>query len=193
MGLAKTFLAIGIAILFCVFIAYGVFVVYEPPKSYFEPNPCYEQFRCQDLFTKCKAEPDEGRPLPPRAGFDSCYNQVQSSAEYMTCMDQQETCEEEWKKGTMKYKHARNSFFVLLLIALAAIFGGTTLKKYEGIGSGFLGGGILLVLYSLIYTWEYWVTWHKYVKLVALGLVLAFLIYLGYKKIESHVKPKKKR
>ena len=73
------------------------------------------------------------------------------------------------------------------LIGLAAIIGGMSLKKLEGIGSGLLGGGILVVLWSLGYSWRYWSEFNEYVKLALLGLVLAVLIYFGYKKIEKRL------
>lgn len=44
MSLAKTFLAIGIAIIFALFIGYGLYVVYESP-SYKDYEGNYEEFK----------------------------------------------------------------------------------------------------------------------------------------------------
>ncbi|MEK6950505.1 MAG: hypothetical protein AABX13_02170 [Nanoarchaeota archaeon] len=78
-----------------------------------------------------------------------------------------------------------------MIISIAAIVSGTYYRKLEGIGSGFIGGGVLVILWSLMYTWSYWLTWPKYIKVIALGMVLALLIYLGYTRIEGKLKAKK--
>jgi hypothetical protein len=72
----------------------------------------------------------------------------------------------------------------LFIIALAAIIAGILLRL-ESISAGFITGGVLIMMWSLIYTAEYWLQWNKYVKLTALGIVLVILVYLGYRKIEK--------
>jgi hypothetical protein len=136
MRLAKTFLAIGIAVIFAVFIGYGLYVIYEHPKY----GDCY--------------------------GAD-CYEDF----------------------GTRQYEYYRNSFFILIIIGTIALVAGILLSKMEGIGSGLMGGGILVILWSLAHTWEYWSSFNKYLKLGALGIVLIILIYLGYRKLERKETP----
>ena len=91
-------------------------------------------------------------------------------------------------KTTEKYKHSRNSFYVLVSISIISIVAGILLSGLEGLGSGFIGGGVLIVIWSLIYTAEYWIRLNKYVKLIALGIILVILVVLGYKKIEKKLK-----
>jgi len=137
MRLAKTFLAIGIAVIFAVFIGYGLYVIYEPPK-----------------YGDCYGELD-------------CYRNLE----------------------TRQHEYSRNSFFILIIIGTITLVAGILLSKMEGIGSGLMGGGILVILWSLAHTWEYWSTFNKYVKLIVLGVVLVILIYLGYKKLEKKSTP----
>jgi len=181
MGLAKTFLAVGISIIFVVFIAYGLYVVYEPPKYNYEKNTCYEQYKCGSFFEKCNKI--------NRSDFgifdDNCYRNVETNPEYIKCRENFDKCNEEYKKTTERYKNARNSFYILIVIGVMSIIAGMNLNKYEGIGSGFIGGGVLVVLWSLIYTWEYVLTINRYIKLIILGLILVLLVYLGYKRIEK--------
>jgi len=48
MKLAKSFLAIGIAIIFAVFVAYGYYTIYEPPGHVStNSSECYKTYNCQ--------------------------------------------------------------------------------------------------------------------------------------------------
>lgn len=188
MGLAKTFLAIGISVVFAVFIAYGLFVVYEPPH-----NTCWEDFNCGKLTAVCYGEDPETYekvarrvPIIEDEAARECVQNITKTQEYKQCLQDQEQCNEEHE--AKEYIHARNSFFVLAIIAIAVLLAGLYLSYLEGIGSGFLGGGVLLILWSLIYTQAFWTEWNKYVKLFALFVVLVILIYVGYKKIEQKTK-----
>jgi len=163
MKLARTFLAIGIAIIFAIFISYGLDVIYDQPDVPYDQTP---HRLCSDLVPKSES----GRTTWT----------TESREAYDNCLDEK-------SKENELYLHARNSFYILNLIGLAAIIGGMSLKKLEGIGSGLLGGGILVVLWSLGYSWRYWSEFNEYVKLALLGLVLAVLIYFGYKKIEKRL------
>lgn len=161
MGLAKTFLAIGIAVLFVVFVAYALTVIYPSPSNAFEEyisnhGACNTQYRC-----------------------------TSGSTNDTNCAESRERCLEEKYRQSGLYAHDRNSFYILLAIGLLSVVTGIFLTNLEGIGSGLIGGGILTILWSLIYTWRYWFALGKYVKLIALGIILVVLIYLGYKKLDK--------
>ncbi len=161
MKLTKTFLAIGISIIFAIFISYGLTVIYEKPSTSYAESP---RGLCKDLIQKNE--------------FGHTTWTTESSEAYNNCLDEK-------NKESELYNYSRNSFYILNLIGLAAIIGGISLRKLEGIGSGLLGGGILVVLWSLGYTRSYWSEFNEYVKLALLGIVLVVLIYFGYKKIET--------
>ena len=197
MGLKQTALAIGIAIVFTVFIAYGLWVVYEPPKDYYEQSDCHKQYDCDGPIKACYPIPEkldeETRPTPvDYMESEDCASDLRSSSEYRQCIDLRDDCQDAWRKTTDNYSHARNSFFILFLIALGAIIVGMYLKM-ESISSGFITGGVFVLLWSLIYTADFWLTWNKYVKLIALGLVLVILVYLGWKKVEQKFTKAKKK
>lgn len=173
MGLAKTFLAIGIAVIFAVFVAYALYIIYEPPKSY-SYDDCSKTYDCQKQISDCQDQ--------------DCRSSVTQSAQYKSCLELRDNCKEEFQKQTPRYIHSRNSFYILIVIGIIAIITGIFLTGLEGISAGLMGGGVLVVLWSLVYTWEYWFTLNKYVKLIALAIVLAILIYFGYKKLENKLK-----
>ncbi|MBT4540122.1 hypothetical protein HOC35_01285 [Candidatus Woesearchaeota archaeon] len=191
MGLRKTFLAIGIAIIFALFIGYGLYVFYEMPKGSYGQD-CYEEFKCYDLSNCTKEVVVEDRmeneeqtmPVPVEAD-PFCHEKLYDSKEYQECEEKRDECRENALLVSPQYAHARFNFFALLIFAAIALIVGVYLKNLEGIGSGFIGGGILLILWSLPYTNLYWFNWNKYIKLAALGLILVLLIYLGYKKLEK--------
>jgi len=93
------------------------------------------------------------------------------------------------KKLTPQYKYFRNSFYILIMIGLATLILGVFLKKLDSIGSGLIGGGTLIILWSLIYTAQYWLTLGQYFKLLALAVVLLIMIAVAYKKMDKPDKP----
>ncbi|MEK6888684.1 MAG: hypothetical protein AABW80_01110 [Nanoarchaeota archaeon] len=194
MSLAKTFLAIGIAVLLTVFFSYGLYVVYEKPSyGYVDSSECYAQYGCENMVNKCYTNvstSDLGAPEKPREPSynQSCYNQVYASSEYQKCQEDQQKCVESKEITSDNYKHSRNSFYILIVIAILSIIAGSFFWNMEGIGSGIMGGGVLIVLWSLAYTTDYWTTLNKYFKLIAVGIVLILLIYLGYKKLEQKLR-----
>ncbi len=179
MKLVKTAFAIALAIIFVIFIAYGLYVVYEPPKYEADKSDC---INCYNLTEKCAVPINDTSKRDP-----NCFSKVYDSEEYQQCMQEYDACKDAYKKTTERYKNARNSFYILLAIGLITIVVGVLIKK-DAIGSGLIGGGVLVIIWSLIYTAEYWLQLNKYVKLSALGIVLVVLIYLGYKKIEKRIK-----
>ncbi|MBD3310572.1 hypothetical protein GF351_05110 [Candidatus Woesearchaeota archaeon] len=197
MGIAKTFLAIGIAVVFAVFVAYGLYVVYEPPKYQYESSDCYQNYDCEEMLEKCYPErnaTNQTAPMPIRVPYkNECIDEVQSSEEYIGCRIARDECEDEFLQTTARYKHSRNSFWILMFIGIAAIVAGMFLNHLEGIGSGIMAGGILVILWSLGYTAEYWFKLNKYIKLFMLGVVLVLLIYLGYKRLEDKLDGKDKK
>lgn len=181
MTLAKTFMAIGIAVIFAAFICYGVSVIYESPKghSYTSSNVCATSYPCQNQFESCNQLNHSS------SNSVECRKNVLESGEYKQCSENLSKCRNDAQKKTPQYFYSRNIFYILIILGILSIILGMFLLKFEGIGSGFIGGGVLIVLWAVASTYSYWVYFNKWVKLSALGLVLIVLIYLGYKKIEN--------
>ena len=190
MSLVKTVLALGIAVIFALFVSYGLYVIYEPPKyDYYSNSQCNQDYNCDKQLDSCFNQNSNTKDTPNYyQEVDECESKIRQSLEYKTCLESRDKCNEEFQKQTASYIYSRNSFYILFVIGIIAIIAGIFLTGLEGIGSGLIGGGILVVLWSLAYTWQYWISWSKYIKLIALGLVLLILIYLGYKRIESKLK-----
>ena len=182
MGLAKTFLAIGIAIILALFVGYGVSVVFESPRYSYEQSDCYTRFPCEKQIEECEMDATHNYTIP---SIKDCYREYTQTTEYRACQEQRDACEAAFQRTTVSYRNARTSFFVLAIIGIAAIIAGVMLSGLEGIGPGFMGGGVLIIIWTVLSTWQYWFSWSKYLKLLVLGIVLALLVYLGYKKLEK--------
>src|SRR5210317_736752 len=99
MGLKQTALAIGIAIVFTVFISYGLWALYEPPKHYYEKDECWQEFDCEKPIRECQeaqakemreeAEAEDIKPLTA-SRYDDCYNEYRGTPEYVKCMEEQD-------------------------------------------------------------------------------------------------------
>lgn len=183
LSLAKSVLALGIAVLFAVFIGYGYTVVYERPTylGNSKPNTCYAQYNCSEQCSKMAKTAEIGGQITS----PSLCTQVQmSSPEYIACQKLQKECLGEWKKQGPMYAYSRNSFYILGIISLASIIAGALLISLEGIGSGFILGGVLLLVWTLVYTASYWMLLNRPAKVILLGIGLVVLVYFGYKRID---------
>ena len=79
-------------------------------------------------------------------------------------------------------RYSSNMFIIFSIIGLLTTFIGISLSRIETVGSGIIGGGILTILSGIVIGWS---SMNEYVRILVLGSILAFLIYLAYKKIEK--------
>ncbi|MBT5342405.1 hypothetical protein HOL59_02360, partial [Candidatus Woesearchaeota archaeon] len=77
-------------------------------------------------------------------------------------------------------KHDKIVFIVSIIVGLMAIFTGVLLKK-DAASTGILSGGVLLIIYGTI---RYWQHANDTLKFILLGIVLAVLIWIAYKKLK---------
>lgn len=162
----KVIVAIAIALIFALFIGYGIEV--------FNPTPKYDDFCPQRIYeardeTSCAAaggvwqEDTSTGPKPVPPGY----------------CNQPKECYEGFDKAAAK--HDKMVFIIAVIFGLAGIVAGIILKK-ETVGVGLLIGGILTILYGTI---RYWQHANSTLKFILLGIVLAVLIWIGYKKLEK--------
>ena len=165
MKIKRMLVILGIAFIFALFVGYGIEV--------FDSSPKYEDFCSRDLFdikneSECLAQGGEWREdlgVPKSvdgAGFcgepKECYNQLNDARE----------------------KQSKTVFIVALVVGVLTVVLSFFLKKEE-VGAGLLGGSILLILYGTIRYWEFA---NNVIKFVLLGVALAVLIWIGYKKLK---------
>ncbi len=159
MDIKKKLVSIAIAIIFVLFVGYGIEVFYPGPDQTFTGRaPYMSQEACEEIGgTWSEVEKVEGG----MQGF----------------------CDEKaiWEKERQQRAgHDRIVFIIAAIVGIVAIITGIVLKT-EAVNSGILSGGILLVLYGTI---RYWDHANELLKFVWLGIVLGVLIWIGYKKLK---------
>ncbi len=92
--------------------------------------------------------------------------------------------EQRTRYSEVRDRWSRNVFFICLPIGLIALIVGIRLKV-QPVSGGFMAGGILTLIGGVGFYWEHL---EELAKFIALGIVLIFLIWLGYKKIGVRVK-----
>jgi len=177
--LKHTFLAVAIAIILVFFIGFGIATFYKEPQ--------YNDF-CDEF---------EGRPYPfPIKRGDSCtffepdqeikdqcknFGDVTPKYDQNGCVESYycETCNKEFRDIRENYN--RNVFIVATGLGIIILIIGFALK-IPSVSSGLMGGGILTLIYGTI---RYWSDLPDAGRFIILGLTLAILIWLGYKKISK--------
>ncbi len=192
-NLRKWALAIAIAIVFNLFINYGISLFYKAPQ--------YNDF--------CTGQ-GRGEPFPVKIGAPG--TQQNDCQAVPTSPALQESCNAQ--KGYIAYKYnatgcpnetycelcqkqfddvnqARNSniFIILLVAGIIAVVLGLTLKA-DAVSTGFLFGGLLSMVIAAIRTWG---QLQNIFKLAVIGAVLIILIWLGYKKTSESGTPKQRK
>jgi len=89
-----------------------------------------------------------------------------------------ETCRLEY--NTIRKTRDGNVFIALLIVSTIALVAGIMLKV-ESVSTGFLIAGILGLLIASMRYWEHLQNIYRF---LLLGVVLAILVWLGYKKVK---------
>jgi preprotein translocase subunit SecG len=164
-------LSVSIAIVFALFIGYGISTFYKSPKY---EEFCPDELSVKSYTTKVSCEkvggywtestyvcpPDETKPCEP--GY--CNTQF--------------TCSKNYDAKIAIYD--QNVFIICLILGLCAIIIGGIFLSVESVGSGLMGGGVLTVVYGTI---RYWGHAPDVLRFTILGIVLFVLIWMGYKKL----------
>jgi len=171
MNIKARIVSVAIAIIFALFIGYGIEV--------FFPTPEYQVY-CPDVYSlyseeECTAAGgvwiiDLNAPMKVKSTEESapagfCQNDMKCNDGYTSAATQ----------------HDRILFIIAVIFGLLSVIVGIILQK-EAVSSGLVGGGILLILYGTI---RYWQHANNILKFVLLGVVLGVLVWLAYKKLEK--------
>ena len=140
----KWLLAIGIAIIFTMFINHGVNTFYD--------NPDYLDYCDEEEFRSLKiGEVPQPKPID-----------IECKQNYQNARDVFE----------------KNAFIILIISGIIAVIAGV-LIQVESISYGLLIGGILNLFIATV---RYWSKLGEPLRFILLGIVLAILIYMAYKK-----------
>lgn len=203
MNIKRGLITIAIAVIFALFIGYGIEVFHDSPKQEeFCPN-VYDILNKEECETagglwrvqSCAASGivNEGPASDSESREETEVRAVKpvpaaASAAAQGYCETRSACYEDFQ--LIMSRHDKIVFIVAAIFGVLAIIAGMILKK-EGVNDGFVAGGILLILYGTI---RYWQHADDVLKFVLLGLVLGALVWIGYKKLDQRrdKKPDKK-
>ena len=162
--------SVAVAFLSVFFFAYAVQAVYPAPQyedfcgeRVVEPIIIDNAVDCEDSGGKWTGY---GREV--KGGFD----------EGGWC-DREFECREDYDEARKPYE--RNVFFANLIIGLIVLVVAFFLGL-EAVSSGLMGGAVMLIVYGSI---RYWGELSDVWRTLMLGVALAVLIWLGYKKLSD--------
>lgn len=183
-------LSIAIAIIFALFVGYGISTFYKSPQL----DDFCEDKSTMDINSKeeCKAVDGKWNPskVPKPANNQIQCNKISGNESNMTlnCQtleaeargwcDADFQCRQEYDDARSDYN--RNVFIITLFIGLIGLVAGGIFLKVESVSIGLMGGSLITIVYGVI---RYWGEAPDVLRLLILGIVLAVLIWAGYYKL----------
>ncbi len=178
-GLKKISLTVGIAVLFALFIGFTIDAFYEGPN--------YEDYCDNNYYSHEKpVMPTVDYTCPPLNYSQPVYEECIADKGYVAYETDDygcattaycETCQVDFDAANKVY--SRNLFFITAILGIAALLIGLMYISLEAIASGFMFGGILVLIYGTIRVFG---DLSKEMRVVVLGLELIILVYLGIRK-----------
>lgn len=195
----KTLMAIAIALVLVFFVGYGLHTFYKEPER---DDYCEERVGKGLYETKESCEAAGGKwsqvergPTPvklsPNQYLCSKSPSVKGEEFVFTCVTVEDVereegwcnpnyeCEEEYRAA--REPHNRISFIILLIIGIIVIVIATMVLKENAVSYGVLGGGILTIIYG---TMRFWGAISDIWRFIILGVALAVLITVAWKKLK---------
>ena len=165
-------LALAIAIIFVFFVGVGIKTFYDFKEEWDYCNLNYniDYSKVYDNEKSCNETRGKWVAVSAECPKEPCPKGYCDVGYY---------CREEYK--VLREKHDRNIFIIAAIIGVLTIFFSLLLKK-EAVKTGLMGGGLLTIIYGVI---RYWGAMQNWIRFIVLGIVLIFLIWIGYKKIEE--------
>lgn len=168
LSIAKTIaLSMAIIVVFNLFIGMGLRTFY--------PGPDYEDFCPMDkqiptTQTQCEAEGGKWFE-PPVVTGEASFAQPQPYC------DNTFACRQEFEDKNEVYR--RDAFIVWVIAGFIALVAGQMITASPSVSSGFTFGGVVSFIIGAA---GYWSQMDETLRFILLGVVLAVLVWLGYRK-----------
>lgn len=179
--LQKIALTLSIIIVLNLFFNYGIYTFYPSPKY---DNFCTEEtHKYYDKKESCEAIGGEWVAYQQGVYPKYIESTPQSNSETVKqteYCDNEATCRKQYEGIVSLYN--RNVFIVLVILGVISVALGFFLVSVSAVSSGFLFGGLISFFIGTI---RFWSNMDDYIRLIVLGIVLATLIWLGYRKLKD--------
>ena len=150
--LKRNILTIAIAVIFALFIGYGIDTFYEAPE--------YDDY-CEEYARPIKLD-------------------IENQTEYDQQIQEQRDCEYEYDAVIDPYE--RNVFIITLIIGMIAIIMGGVILHLESVSSGIMAGGVLTLIYGTTRYWGDMHKYLRFTVLTIVLIVLIWIGYKKFKK-----------
>lgn len=173
-------LSIAIIVVLNLFVNYGVYTFYKPADY---EKICPKELTQKNYSTKGECEAVGGEWFE---GSTAVYQEkyypvpVGDSGVIKSWCNATAKCDKEYREKMNYYN--RNVFIILEIAGLIAFLLGLFAISAKSVSDGFLGGGVISMIIGSI---RYWSDMDDYLRFGILGLALAVLILVGYKKIKN--------
>jgi hypothetical protein len=170
-GVKKLILGVAIALIFVFFIAYAIQSIY--------PGPEYEDFCGEDLPPTPVANQETCETLEGKWSAHEVERPIKGGESTTGWCDLEFTCRGEYE--TIKESYERNVFFINVLVGIITV----VISFFLSVGTvsaGLMGGGAILIIYGTI---RYWGSLSDWLRTIMLGIALAVMIWIGYKKLRD--------
>jgi len=173
-GKVKTIiLALVIAIVLCAFVIYLIQAIHPSPRyeNYCNVNPPYFE-----NITKAICESNNGNWTSETIQYTKT---SPTQTQFQGYCNFNYKCEQEFRTAQDNYNLV--VFIVAVIVGIIAVAFGIVLQL-TSVSSGLMLGGAFLMFYG---TMTYWEKLSNWIRVIILGIALAILIWLGYKKLKS--------
>ncbi len=175
-------LTIGIAVLFALFIGFAIDAFYPGSEydNYCKPEtrPYYEKYPYPEQINRSMCpQLDPKDPIYGTCTSEIGYVAYETDEKGCQVNPYCETCQVEYDDANKAY--SRNLFFIAAVIGIIAIVVGLVWVGLDAIASGFMFGGILVLIYGTIRVFG---DLSRVMRVVVLGIELIVLVYIGVKK-----------
>jgi FtsH-binding integral membrane protein len=186
--LKQRILTVAIAIMLVLFIGFGIDTFYKPPEYNDFCSNQYGPYPVKEVRVNCTNEAVQTQTLIDSCNTEKGYLSPKYDDSGCVASYYCETCQIAWDDANKKYNGVVFTFALILGIISMVI---AVILKNDTVSPGILGGGFLSILYGTIRDWS---NLGDYLRLGLLGVALAILIWIGYKKMSSdEEKPSQKR
>ncbi len=169
-GVKKWLLAIGIAIIFTLFVNYGISTFFHAPdyNNYCRHNQTELNYSDKDVCISNGGQwtNNAGYAKPIPEGYQTGYCDIDF------------TCRKLFDDAQKIYDD--RSFIVMVIAGFIGLVLGVVVAT-ESVSSGFLLGGILNLFFATV---RYWDRFSDVIRFILLGVVLLVLVWIGYKKLK---------
>ncbi len=183
----ETILGISIAIVFVLFIGFGIEAFYPAPKyeqfcnstAYFEkPYPLREPYKEYNVSV-CNKIDVENFALEQECAGSKGFVMYEPDENGCRVAKGCNLCQKHFDDARNIYN--RNVFIISGGIGIMVIIIGAVLNLVS-VSAGLFGGGVLTILYGIV---RYWSELAQWARFIIFGITLFVLIWIGYNKLNK--------